>query len=100
MEGGVKSVTVLGERHDIIVYKHSGSLWFAAGNFMGKPLKVQGPTRTAAAKEWRDAARYNGLDSGELSPSFHPTPYILTGLTLLFATILFGLPILSRGTPF
>jgi hypothetical protein len=100
MQGEVKTVKVLGQRHEIMVYKQPGSSWFASGNFMGQPLKVQGSTRGAAAKEWRDAASYNGMDAGELAESRRTGMFVLMGLLFVFSAILFGLPVLSWGRPF
>jgi hypothetical protein len=100
MENAVKTVTVLGGRHEIVVYKQKGSLWLASGEFMGQPLQVQAPTRIAAAREWRDVAGFDGHEGGETAESIWPTAFIFMGLSLLFVTIVFGLPVLSRGTPF
>ena len=100
MQGGVNTVKVLGKRHDIMVYQQPSSEWLAAGNFMGEPLKVPGPTRSAAAKEWREAARYKGADGEDVALSGRTAMFVFMGLTLLFGAVLFGLPVISRGMPY
>jgi hypothetical protein len=100
MIGGVNTVKVLGQRHEIVVFKQPTGVWLAAGNYMGEPLRVSGSSRSAAAREWRDAAKYKGIEDGGLAETGPSPAFFVMGLALLFITVLFGLPILTHGTPY
>ena len=43
---------------EITLVQKSKSVWKAVGQYMGKPLEVQGRTANNAAALWRDAAHY------------------------------------------
>lgn len=54
------TVQVWERPYQISVHQKSKTVWVAVGEYMGKTISVQDRTKGAAAKRWKEAARYRG----------------------------------------
>lgn len=57
---GKHTVDVWGKPYNIEIRQKSKTVWVAVGTFMGEPIEVKRSSARAAAKAWREAARFRG----------------------------------------
>ena len=53
-----RKVSVLGQLHEVNVYRQSERVWIAVGDYMGQTIRVQNQGDGAAVKSWSEAARH------------------------------------------
>jgi hypothetical protein len=56
-----RKVSVLGELHEVNVYRQSESVWIAIGDYMGQTITVHEKSDGAAVKSWSEAARHRDV---------------------------------------